>query len=199
MIKLSNPSKLHCKAFGLPSATTCPNKGQICQVCYAHFGMARMENVHMVLKHNEDLIEIQSVTETANQIASQLENERFFRWFWSGDCYSEKMRDVVVATAKLSPHVIHWVATRTSHMFKGKNIVTRRSSFHVNDESITHGSTTFTPEYRPTNPAMWECPGDCEGCRVCWHSTSPVAYRFHGSGSARAILKKLQKEGKMPL
>lgn len=200
MIKLSDTTKLSCKAFGLPSCTTCPIKGQICQVCYAHYGMARMENVHMVLKHNQDLIDIYSVTESANSIAQQLEGERYFRWFWSGDCYSEKMRQVVVETAKLTPHVKHWIATRTANSFKAKNIIVRRSSVKVNDETIKGlTSTVFTPEYKQTNKGIWECPGSCDGCRVCWESDSPVAYRFHGSGSARAILRKLQKEGKMPV
>lgn len=200
MIKLSDTSKLHCKAFGLPSVKTCPKRGQVCQVCYAHYGMGHMAHVSDVLHHNLALINSQTVETSAKQITGQITG-KYFRWFWSGDCFSKKMRDVVLRVAEMTPDVSHWITTRTDYNFNAPNIVVRYSTakMNCNPKRMKKGqSTTFSPLHVCPDE-IWECPGDCKDCRVCWDfPLVKVAYRFHGSGSARAIYKKLQRENKLP-
>lgn len=130
-LKLSTTTKLGCLSFGLPPCSTCPVKGQICKVCYASFGTARFPFVDAILQSNHRLINSQTIKQSAKQIADQLTNESYFRWFWSGDAFSKKMVSVVIATAKLTPHVKHWIATRNIAIWEGVKLpanVTFRSS-----------------------------------------------------------------------
>lgn len=202
-IKLSTTSKLGCLSLGLPPCATCPVKGQVCRVCYAHYGTASFSNVSPILQDNLDLIKKQSVKKSAKQIADQLENDRYFRWFWAGDAYNAKVVAVVVETAKITPHVKHWVASRNAPVWEGvelpDNVTLRISAPLMNDFSGEFGSISLSPK-AVAPKSVFECPADCRKCRFCWEKNTKQtpAYRFHGSAVCKAIYKKFQRLGDLP-
>lgn len=200
-IHLSETSKLHCLAFGLPSWKTCPNKGEICKVaCYAHYGMGRMRNVANVLENNLETVnncdEDTLITLFLDAIPEKAE---YFRWMWSGDCHSLKMFAVIHAVAKRRPQTKFWLSTRATYHYEFsrlENLVIRESSYRMNDARIHSGETTVLTPETACPEHVWECPGECGTCRVCWEFPEvPVGYRFHGSAVAQLRMKKYLREG----
>lgn len=199
----SNPSKLHAQAFGLPACSTCPVRGQICLVCYSHYGMGRMKNVLSVLERNKRLILSQSVDESVSQLVSSLERQEYYRWFWSGDIWCPKMYQVMVETVVNTPNTLHWITTRTENTMKGPNVVTRKSIYQMNATSEhmeSFETTCLSPKYVNKDPSIIECPGDCFKCgRLCWSSFSGnIAYRYHGSAFGVKRYQSLVKQGVLP-
>ena len=204
MLKLSLTSKLHCPAFGLSSWVTCPIKGEICKAggCYAHSGMARMTNVAKVLEENRLHILYSPMSLVRDFLAIIPENTEYFRWFWSGDCFSFNLFRDIVAVAVARPRTKFWMATRTEYHSDFQlpdNLVVRRSSLRLDDDRIHSGETTVLTPGTLCPSHVWECPGECgvNGCRVCWDFPEvPIAYRFHGSAVAKLRLNKYLREKK---
>jgi hypothetical protein len=126
-----------------------------------------------------------------------LQNDRFFRWFDSGDMYTlglaEKMLEVMVRT----PWCKHWLPTRMhkfpkfqrvlAEMQALKNVMVRFSSDSVNGEYIKklHGSVII-PDIESVKKGMTLCrayenSGKCNGCRACYDKkVKVIAYPAHG-------------------
>jgi hypothetical protein len=137
-------------------------------------------------------------------MVAELDNDRYFRWFDSGDMYSlklaEKIYDVMVAT----PWTRHWLPTRMHKFAKFAdilakmealpNVVVRLSSDSING-GIIEGNTTSTiiPTISHKKPSMTICEayernGKCATCRACWDKdVEVVAYVAHGRKMAKQI------------
>lgn len=209
MIKLSQVSKLDgIKSWSLEAVTTCPGardkSGQlveVCRGCYAVGGNYRFPSVRNVRRHNR--IDWQRDDWTDDMVHA-LKNERYFRWFDSGDIYTfelaRKIHDVVVRT----PWCKHWIPTRSYkiphirlvlEMIKREpNAVVRYSSDRVDEyDPKLHGSVVASsPESVPPGATLCEAysrePASCNGCRACWDkSTKTIAYLAHGQGMRRLL------------
>ena len=75
-----------------------------------------------------------------------MDNDRYFRWFDSGDMYDLRLAEKMLEICKATPWTRHWIPTRM-HKFKKfskvieelnklENVVVRLSSDGVNGEII---------------------------------------------------------------
>jgi hypothetical protein len=209
MIKLSVTSKLDgIRSWSLQALDTCPGSvagpGELvdaCRGCYATTGNYRFANVKAPREHNK--IDWQRL-EWADDMVQALQNDRFFRWFDSGDMYSlglaEKMLDVMTRT----PWVKHWLPTRMHKFPKFRRVLEQMQalqnvSVRFSSDSVTgqytkglHGSVIIpTPadvKKGMTLCRAYENQGKCSGCRACYEKGAKViAYPAHGVSMAKVI------------
>ena len=211
-VKLSVTSKLDgIRSWSLNALDTCPGSidspgvlVDACKGCYATTGNYRFSNVKAPRNHNKQ--DWQRV-EWVDDMVQALENDRYFRWFDSGDMYSlglaEKMLEIMIRT----PWVKHWLPTRM-HKFPKfrlvldqmkalKNVSVRFSSDSVNGEYIKglHGSVIIpSPENVKKDMFLcraYESLGTCDGCRACYDKKIKViAYPAHGLKMKKVIMLK---------
>jgi hypothetical protein len=206
MIKLSKTSKMPCRSWSLEALVTCPaskdSNGELvpaCKGCYATTGMYHMPNVK---KPRQDNKEDWQRDNWVSDMVDELDTDRYFRWFDSGDMYSLQLAEKILEIMKLTPWVKHWLPTR---MYKFKkftsildtmesldNVVIRKSSDSVLGVTIKGITTsTIVPEDMVTK--HHKCPaynnnGKCGKCRACWDKSVPVvAYVAHGNKMKKII------------
>ena len=213
MPKISVTSKLDgIRSWSLQALDTCPGSIEspgvlvdACRGCYATTGNYRFANVKAPREFNRTDWER---FEWVDDMVQELERDRYFRWFDSGDMYSlalaEKMLDVMIRT----PWVKHWLPTRM-HKFPKfalvlqamqalPNVVVRPSSDSIVGVFTPglHGSV-IVPDSR-VDPDMvtlcraYENDGKCNGCRACYDKSVPViAYPAHGKTMQKVIRIKV--------
>ena len=206
--KFSKASKMPCRSWSLQALDTCPASigadGKLvpaCEGCYATDGNYRFSNVKAPRLHNR---EDWQQADWVDAMVAELDNDRYFRWFDSGDMYSlklaEKIYDVMVAT----PWTRHWLPTRMHKFAKFAdilakmealpNVVVRLSSDSINGDIIAGNTTsTIIPTISHRKPKMTICEayereGKCASCRACWDKdVEVVAYVAHGRKMAKQI------------
>jgi hypothetical protein len=209
MIKLSVTSKLDgIRSWSLNALDTCPGSLEspgvlvdACKGCYATSGNYRFPNVKAPRESNK--LDWQRL-EWVDDMVQALENDRFFRWFDSGDMYSlglaEKMLEVMIRT----PWVKHWLPTRMhkfpkfkivlDQMQQLKNVSVRFSSDSVQGQYVKglHGSV-IVPTPNDVKKGMTLCEaysheGKCNGCRACYDKkVKVIAYPAHGKTMHKVI------------
>ncbi len=209
MIKLSVTSKLDgIRSWSLNALDTCPGSLEspgvlvdACKGCYATTGNYRFSNVKAPRESNK--LDWQRLN-WADDMVQALGNDRFFRWFDSGDMYSlglaEKMLEVMIRT----PWVSHWLPTRMhkfpkfklvlDQMQKLKNVSVRFSSDSVQGQYTKglHGSV-IVPTPKDVKKGMKLCEaylneGKCNGCRACYDKkVKLIAYPAHGKTMHKVI------------
>ena len=116
-MKLSKTSKLdNIKSWSLQALTTCPGSiakdgGLVdaCKGCYATQGFYNFSQPKAVRADNkQDWQRDEWVTD----MVAALKKESYFRWFDSGDMYSVKLAEKMLAVMVATPHVKHWLPTR---------------------------------------------------------------------------------------
>ena len=221
MIRLSKASKMPCRSWSLEALTTCPaskkSNGELvdaCKGCYATTGNYRFPNVKAPrLENQQDW----KRSEWVADMVDQLDNDRYFRWFDSGDMYSLRLAVKIYEVMKLTPWVKHWIPTRMhkfakfktiiEHMKALPNVSVRLSSDSVMGEyEANHGSTIIPTIYGPVRSSRAELVGQwsesnnvsicnaidnagkCGTCRKCWDKSIPViGYIAHGKKMERVI------------
>lgn len=208
-VKLSITSKLDgIRSWSLNALDTCPASiaapgilVDACKGCYATSGNYRFANVKAPRDFNK--IDWQRL-DWANDMVEALQNDRFFRWFDSGDMYTlglaEKMLDVMIRT----PWCKHWLPTRM-HKFPKFALVLREMqslknvSVRFSSDSVTgqytkglHGSVII-PHPEDVKRGMKLCEayanaGKCNGCRACYDKkVKVIAYPAHGVSMHKVI------------
>ena len=210
MIKLSKASKMPCRSWSLQALETCPaskkSNGELvdaCKGCYATTGNYRFPNVKAPRVHNkEDWKREQWV----DDMVKTLDNDRYFRWFDSGDLYSLPLALKVLEVMQRTPWCNHWLPTRMHKFPKFRetlatmesleNVTIRRSSDSITGETI-EGTTTstivpFSDSPLPKDAVLCEAytrQGKCADCRACWSKgIKVIAYPAHG----KKMLKNLR-------
>jgi hypothetical protein len=133
-----------------------------------------------------------------------LQNDRFFRWFDSGDVYDIRLARKILEVMQATPHVRHWLPTRMHKFAKFApvladmqaltNVMVRPSSDSVTGDYLpgVHGST-IAPSLDAVPDGAKLChaatnSGKCGPCRDCYSKTVPVvAYLAHGQSMPRVI------------
>jgi len=200
MLKLSKASKMPCRSWSLQALDTCPasrnSDGSLvaaCSGCYAVGGNYRFKNVKAPREHNR---EDWKRDEWVSDMVAELDNDRYFRWFDSGDMYDIRLARKILEVMSLTPWVKHWLPTRMhkfpkfreviDNMEMFSNVVIRRSSDSITGETIegANTSTISTLDSVPEGAAVCEAytrSGKCGTCRACWDkSVSVVCYIGHG-------------------
>jgi hypothetical protein len=200
MLKLSKASKMPCRSWSLQALDTCPasrnSDGSLvaaCSGCYATTGNYRFKNVKAPREHNR---EDWKRDEWVADMVAELDNDRYFRWFDSGDMYDIRLARKILEVMSLTPWVKHWLPTRMHKFPKFRevidnmemfpNVVIRRSSDSITGETIegANTSTISTLDSVPEGAAVcgaYTRSGKCGTCRACWDkSVSVVCYIGHG-------------------
>lgn len=208
MLRLSVTSKLDgIRSWSLQALDTCPGSlenGQLvdaCKGCYATSGNYRYPNVKAPrIENQEDWKREAWVTD----MVFALSNDRYFRWFDSGDVYAIGLAEKMLEVMTLTPWVSHWLPTRMHKFAKFEsvlakmqalsNVMVRPSSDSIVGEFMSglHGSV-IVPDDR-VDPLMvklceaYKNGGKCNGCRACYDKTVPViAYPAHGKSMMKII------------
>jgi len=137
-------------------------------------------------------------------MVKELDSDRYFRWFDSGDIYTLGLAEKILEVMKRTPWVKHWLPTRM-HKFPKfalvlremqalPNVSVRFSSDSVQGEYIKglHGSVII-PSADDVKKGMTLCEaysheGKCNGCRACYDKTVKlIAYPAHGKTMHKVI------------
>ena len=208
MIKLSKAGKMPCRSWSLQAIETCPaSKGadgelvDACKGCYATTGNYRFPNVKAPREHNKtDWKRSEWVTD----MVQELDNDRYFRWFDSGDVYDIRLARKILEVMKLTPWCNHWLPTRMykfgkfhsvfKEMEKLPNVVVRFSSDSISGETVKGKNTsTIIPTSEDAKASMTICEayqreGKCGTCRACWNKkVKVIAYPAHGKSMVKLI------------
>ena len=208
MIKLSKASKMPCKSWSLQALDTCPASlkpdGSLvdaCKGCYATQGNYRYPNVKAPRLSNQ--VDWKRENWVQDMIR-ELDNERYFRWFDSGDLYDLRLAKKILEVMQQTTWVKHWLPTRM-HKFPKflpvfekmealQNVVVRYSSDSVTGQTIPGTNTsTITPYAMDDTDIVSVCrayerEGKCGTCRACWDKTvSVIAYSAHGKSMIKVI------------
>jgi len=208
-IKLSKASKMPCRSWSLQALATCPasinpDTGELvdaCKGCYATTGNYNFPNVKAPREHNKDDWKRDA---WVSDMVAELDNDRYFRWFDSGDMYHPKLAQKILEVMKQTPWVKHWLPTRMHKFSKFQpvieamqslpNVVVRLSSDSISGETIdAPNSSTIIPHVEDATESMSVCmaferDGKCGSCRACWDKdTSVIAYVAHGRKMAKLI------------
>jgi hypothetical protein len=208
MIKLSKASKMPCKSWSLQALDTCPASlkpdGSLvdaCKGCYATQGNYRYPNVKAPRLSNQ--VDWKRENWVQDMIR-ELDNERYFRWFDSGDVYDLRLAKKILEVMQQTTWVKHWLPTRM-HKFPKflpvfekmealQNVVVRYSSDSVTGQTIPGTNTsTITPYAMDDTDIVSVCrayerEGKCGTCRACWDKTvSVIAYSAHGKSMIKVI------------
>ena len=211
--KFSKASKMPCRSWSLQALDTCPASigadGELvdaCKGCYATDGNYRFSNVKAPRLHNR---EDWQQADWVDAMVAELDNDRYFRWFDSGDMYSLKLAEKIYAVMVATPWTRHWLPTRMHKFAKFadilakmealSNVVVRLSSDSING-AIIEGNTTSTiiPTISHRKPKMTICEayereGKCATCRACWDKdVEVVAYVAHGRKMTKQIKDLIQ-------
>jgi hypothetical protein len=208
MLKLSKASKIPCKSWSLEALVTCPaskNKDgslvDACKGCYATTGNYRFPNVKAPRAHNKDDWKRESFV---SDFVQELDTERYFRWFDSGDMYDLRLANKILEIMQATPWVNHWLPTRMHKFAKFAeviaqmealpNVVVRKSSDSVTG-GVIDGLTTSTiaPDAASAPEGAKVCEaytrgGKCGTCRLCWSKdVALVAYPAHGAKMLKVV------------
>ena len=210
MIRLSKPSKMPCKSWSLEALDTCPastdSNGDLvpaCIGCYATDGNYRFPNVKAPRVSNK---QDWKRDDWVQDMVEELDTERYFRWFDSGDLYSLALAEKVLQVMKATPWCKHWLPTRMHKFAKFAaviaemealpNVVVRLSSDSITGETIDGATTsTIVPFAEDAADGVTVCEaytrqGKCASCRACWNkSVAVVAYPAHGKKMLGLIAK----------
>ena len=209
-IKLSKASKMPCKSFSLQAGMHCPgminsngNVIDVCRGCYALKGMYRFPVVKASRQHNYENL---NHPDWVNIMVDLIGNDKYFRWFDSGDFVSVQMVENVFKVIARTPNTKHWIPTKLDSNINSKykeinqaincllvdlpNCMVRFSSPSNNGEyEQEHGSTVIPEDlvklFKEKSSDISICPskanaGKCGDCRKCWNKSIPViAYIRH--------------------
>lgn len=207
-------TKCSCYGFNLPARVSCPGVEErmkdpraICNFCYAHASCWQFKKPKEIIYRNLKYVTTHPAPEI-NAALLRVLNEipdgqnRYFRFFGSGDIVNKELMDALYKTAWDMPHIKMWVPTQnleayailTSVYRLPPNLTVRLTAMRVNDPAPGIGLTTYTDTCPPRH---YPCPGECEGCRVCWDKPKvPVAFKMHGSAITMAKLRRARELGK---
>lgn len=207
--KLSKTTKLDgILSWSLPAVKTCPgargrsgNLVPVCSGCYATEGNYRFAPVKALREFNLDDWQ---TDDWVQRMIAVLQNERYFRWFDSGDVYSSALAAKIYLVIQGTPWVKHWLPTRSYKVPPIRVILDRISTLpnasvrYSGDDlnvrpTVAHGSMVLTsaneaPSDVHVCPAYTRKPATCSGCRACWDKDVPmVGYIAHGRGMQKVV------------
>ena len=187
---LGAPSKMPGSAWGIP-ASTCQVGGLLklqdgtqCAICYAERGRYRFQNVQNRLWASLELFNIaaespRGLDRWADAMAYLIDetNDRWFRWFHSGDLQSPAMARAIFRVCELTKRVKHWMPTRERRHVNAAgeapgNLTIRWAGSLIDGDPPTwarHCSVLSTGARRHGRRCPAHMQGNaCGDCRACW-------------------------------
>lgn len=216
MPKFSRVSKLDgIRSWSLQAGISCPGSYKIdggivdaCAGCYAKTGNYNFPNVKAPRLHNMQDWKRDNWEE---DMIKELDNDRYFRWFDSGDVHHHALATKILNICEKTEWVKHWIPTRSyklpriyrvlEQIKKLPNVAVRYSSDSVLGEyDDIHGSTII-PGFESTDTNLTVCnahltKGRCSGCRQCWDlNVKIIAYPAHGRSMLKVIRERSIEKG----
>ena len=170
--------------------------GTICNKCYAGKGCYIFPAVKAMYQKRYDAILMNEwVDYMAELITQKYKNkkkeDRYHRWFDSGDVQSFAHLMKIFEVCELTPHIKHWLATREYQLINQldvkdvpKNLCLRVSAIKV-DGPIPKFWKWTSGVHKDKRHRGRECPaykqdGQCKDCRACWdRKVKQVSYKEH--------------------
>ena len=193
---LTNTSKMPGKSFST-SAFACQTgsklaeiEGSVCNKCYARKGFYHMPSVKNAQAWRLQFMQTAEFTET---MIKEIGDEKYFRWFDSGDVQSVSDCLKIMAIAARTPKTKHWVPTKEPGYWSKaqkmcefpSNLIVRLSA-PMKDSRV---SPTWTKHTSSVSASMelsgHICPAPqqnntCGDCRACWDKRVPnIVYKEH--------------------
>lgn len=204
---LSNPSKMPGYSYSTPASACITGSklrdvpGTACSFCYAQQGRYGFANVQAALMKRLRGTGHPNWQEAMKTLLSQEKVTKFghFRWFDSGDLRSVDQLRKIVAVARSTPMLQHWLPTREYAMLKEfmesggeipDNLTIRVSATKVDGKPPGFWPTTSTIHLQK-EPIGHVCPAPdqdnaCGDCRACWdREVGNVSYHLHGRSVAQ--------------
>lgn len=196
---LSNTTKMPGRSFGTPTAECKTGsklrklEGSVCSKCYACKGRYMMfPKIREAQYRRLDAFKADPKAWVENMVKA-LDNERWFRWFDSGDLYSTLMLSKIVEVCERTPWCNHWLATRErgfvrTFLKKGSfppNLTVRVSATYPDVPAQPVDGCLIGNVHKALPPVGHACPapqqgGQCGDCRACWSRDVPaVSYKEH--------------------
>ena len=204
-VHLSKTSKLDgVKSWSLLAKKTCPGSknASVCNGCYALGGFYNMPTVIQPRVENQKNWKLAS---WVDEMVAALKNERFFRWFDSGDIYKLELAEKILAVCERTPWVNHWIPTQSWDIEKFQpilrkidalpNAVVRASAKHVDrpidsfqNSSVVLSGPDKASELNVTICHSFNNAGKCGSCRACYDKTAKtIGYVQHGKTMAKHV------------
>ena len=208
MAKLSKTSKLDgIMSWSLQAKDDCPGSvgpsGELvdaCSGCYARLGFYVYPKAIALRAANK--ADWQRA-EWVDDMVQALQNQRYFRWFDSGDMYALALAKKILLVMEKTPWCNHWLPTRMykfgkfdqtlANMQALPNVMVRFSSDSIVGEFDNRHGSTIIPDVASAPAGVSVCmayehEGKCNGCRACWNKDVPViAYVGHGKRMKKLI------------
>lgn len=206
---LSKPSKMPGKGWSIP-ADECKRgsklrkvEGSVCHNCYACKGRYSFKSVKNALYKRLESIKNPLWIRSMSFL---LKNEKYFRWFDSGDLQDISMLKKIVEVCNNTPNCKHWLPTREYAIIKKyinsgnqipKNLTIRLSADIIGKypahiiEGIPFSTTSYTKdEFKDKSTIkVHNCPvsivdsiKSCEQakCTACWNKNiKHINYKKH--------------------
>lgn len=117
------------------------------------------------------------------------------RWFAAGDLPNMDALRAIVAVAKATPHIRHWLPTREKALVRKylatnlegfpANLTVRLSAAMVDAAPLQAGTVTSTVHTKGNEHHGFACPayetdGSCGSCTACWsNDVANISYQKH--------------------
>jgi len=141
-------------------------------------------------------------------MVAELDRDRYFRWFDSGDMYALGLAEKILEVMTATPWVRHWLPTRMHKFPKFRTVLDRMAALpnvmvRPSSDSVTgefepgvHGSTIVpSADAVPAGATLCHAAnngGKCGPCRACYSKdVAVVAYVAHGRSMAKVVREKL--------
>jgi len=194
-IRLGKTSKMRGFSFGL-DARDCVTgsklrkiKGSVCSKCYALKGNFNFPSVRQGKAKN--------LTHLNNKyfvyvMTYKLQDQKYFRWFDSGDLPNMEALKKIVQIAQNTPQTKHWLPTREIKLIQDylkkntfpKNLVVRVSAPMI-DGQPPKGFKNTSTVHKDKDPIGFDCPSrfqnnQCLNCVACWDKRiKNISYKAH--------------------
>ena len=169
--------------FNLPCFITCPGKTKECMVdCYARKAEIRFHKTVLPCRMR-NLASTKKTSFADNLvIAIQKTKNKTFRYFESGDFYSQDLIDKSIKVANILPDVFFYAYTKSLHLFNFSNIPDNfRIIDSLNHKSSKHKAVVIRDnETKPKG--FFVCPSSCKKCNYCFNPKTKnvlVAFPLH--------------------
>ena len=214
-MKISIVGKLDgIRSWSLPAGKACPGSkmadgsvSPVCQGCYAQCGNYRFKNVKASREHN---MKDWKRKGWVKDMVAELQTDKFFRWFHSGDCYCEQLAAKILSVMGQTPRCKHWMSTRMykipgvkvwlDAMNQLPNVKVRFSADSLDGSHVTglHSAIVLAPGAKKPRHvtlcgAYKNVQAKCNGCRKCWNKdVFVIGYPAHGQRMQGVVTRMKQ-------